>query len=92
MRFRLSHQFRTDLEDTVGYYARIDSNLARDILDELEEMEGNLADFPEASPMTSEPPVRKFLLKRFPYRVRYSIVEDQIIFLTLENMSKDKPL
>ncbi len=92
MRFRQSHQFRTDLEDTVAYYAEIDSNLAGGVLDELEAMEEHLADFPEASPMTSEPPVRKFLLKRFPYRVRYSIVEDQIIFLTLENMSKDKPL
>jgi|GEM_PF-4857038 hypothetical protein len=92
MHFRQSHQFRTDLEDAVAYYAGIDSNLAGDILDELEAMEKHLADFPEASPMTSEPPVRKFLLKRFPYRVRYSLAKDQIILLTLENMSKDKPL
>ncbi len=42
--------------------------------------------------LTSEPPVRKFLLKRFPYRVRYSLAENQIILLTLEDMSKDKPL
>lgn len=55
-------------------------------------METHLALFPKAAPLTQFPPIRKFILSRFPYRVRYSFENDEIILLTLENMSQDNPL
>ena len=92
MHFRQSHQFRADLEEALSYYLEIDRALASGILDELENMEVHLQDVPEASPLTSVPPIRKYLLKRFPYRVRYAHADNEIVLLTLENMSKNKPL
>ena len=92
MRCKQSHQFCLDLEDALRYYLTLDRDLASHFLDELEDMEAHLTDFPEASPFTSIPPIRKYILKTFPYRVRYSYKKNQVIFLTLENMSKNKPL
>lgn len=86
MRFRQSHQFRVDLEEALSYYLEIDRDLAAGILDELKTMETHLADFPEASPLISVPPIRKYLLKRFPYRVRYAYSDGEILLLTLEKI------
>ena len=92
MRFKQSHQFYLDLEDALTYYLTLDLDLVSRFLDELGDMEAHLTDFPGASPFTSIPPIRKYILKTFPYRVRYSYKKNQVIFLTLENMSKNKPL
>ena len=92
MLFRQSGQFRAELEEAVFYYANIDRDLARDLLMELKKMEMFLGDFPDASPMTSEPPIRKFLMNRFPYRIRYSRGKGVIVLLTLENMHRNRLL
>lgn len=53
-------------------------------------MMSHLETFPEACPLTSLPPVRKFLFKKFPYRVRY--IFDHVILLTLEHMHENNEL
>jgi len=92
MVFKQAQEFCYDLEETLEYYLAIDPDLASLFLDELENMQSHLATFPEGAPLTQFPPIRKFLLTRFPYRVRYSFEDNEIILLTLENMSKNSPI
>jgi len=92
MVFKQAQQFCSDLQNALEHYLEIDSDLASAVLDELENMETHLALFPEASPLTQFPPIRKYLMKRFPYRVRYSLKGNELILLTLESMSQNKPL
>lgn len=92
MDFRQSSQYTRELAVAIAYYAEIDLDLAKQLFQELEEMETHLAAFPEAAPLTSEPPIRKFILKRFPLRIRYAVEPNHLLLLTLEHMKQDKPL
>lgn len=92
MLFKQSQQYSFDLEEALQYYIQIDTDLALKLLAELAGMESHLSDFPEASPLTSEPPIRKFLLREFPYRIRYAVEGESIILLTMENMSMNHSL
>ncbi len=55
-------------------------------------MEAHLTTFPEAAPLTSEPPIRKFILHDFPLRIRYVHDQSEILLLTMQHMKQDKPL
>jgi hypothetical protein len=92
MEFREHEEFRKDLSAAIKYYSDVDQELVKGFIRELRRMKNHLTTFPEAAPLTSESPIRKFLLQRFPYRVRYVLHEDHILLLTLEHMSEDKPL
>jgi ParE toxin of type II toxin-antitoxin system, parDE len=92
MEFKEHDEFRRDLSSAIKYYSDADQELVKDFIRELRGMKIHLTTFPEAAPLTSEPPIRKFLLQRFPYRIRYVLHEDHILLLTLEHMSEDKPL
>jgi len=92
MEFNQTLLFKEDLEKALCYYLEIDRDLASGFLDEIERMEKHLSSFPLASPLTKTPPIRKFLLKRYPYRIRYSFEENEIILLSLENMKQNKSL
>ena len=92
MTFRQSAQFFHELESAVQYYVSIDPDLASNLLKEIEEMEHHLETFPEVSPLTTTPPIRKFLLPKFPYRVRYAYIDHEIVLLTMEHTSEDKTL
>jgi hypothetical protein len=92
MIFRQSSQYAQELASVIGYYAEIDLSLTKRLFNRLLEMEAHLTVFPEAAPMASAPPVRKFIIQDFPIRIRYTITPSEIILLTLEHMKQDKPL
>ena len=92
MEFKEHEEFRKDLSAAIQYYSDVDLELVKDFIRELRRMKIHLTTFPEAAPLTSEPPIRKFILHRFPYRVRYVLHGESILLLTLEHMSEDKPL
>lgn len=73
MDFRQSSQYARELTHIIGYYAEVDFQSAKRFFQALERMEFHLKIFPEAAPLTLEPPIRKFILKNFPIRIRYSI-------------------
>jgi hypothetical protein len=92
MVFKEHYEFQKDLSSAIKYYSDVDQELVKGFIRELRRMKIHLTAFPEAALLTSESPIRKFLLQRFPYRVRYVLHEDHILLLTLEHMSEDKPL
>jgi len=92
MDFRQSTQYSRELAQIIASYADTDLQLAKQLFQELEQMESHLATFPEAAPLTSEPPIRKFILKRFPLRIRYAVKQNEILLLTMEHMKQDRPL
>lgn len=92
MEFRQSSQYSRELADIIAYYAGSDLRLTQQLFQELTRRESHLATFPDAAPLTSAPPVRKFILKRFPLRIRYAVLQNEILLLTLEHMNQDKPL
>jgi hypothetical protein len=90
MEFRQSSQYSRELADILSSYAAIEFQLAQQILSELDQMESHLSSFPEASPLTSEPPIRKYILRRFPLRIRYAVWKSSILLLTIEHMKQDR--
>lgn len=92
MVFKAEKKFISARDSAVEHYLAIDASLARDFLNELDRMVSHLEIFPEACPLTYISPVRKYLLKKFPYRVRYLFKGDRIILLTMEHMHDDHEL
>ena len=92
MEFKEHDEFRKDLSAAIKYFSDVDQELVKDFIRELRRMKNNLSTFPEAAPLTSEPPIRKLILNRFSYSARYVIHQDFILLLTLGHMSEDKPL
>jgi|AntRauTorckE6833_2_1112554.scaffolds.fasta_scaffold69698_2 hypothetical protein len=92
MDFRQSARYAEELAEIIAYYTGIDSDLGIRVFQEPLKMESYLASFPEAAPLTSAPPIRKFILPDFPLRIRYIHQPSEILLLTLDYMKQDKPL
>lgn len=92
MTFKPSATYQRNLRNILDYYTFVDPKLGKRILDHLDRMKTHLTGFPEACPLTSAPPVRKFLLPKFPIRIRYVYENDTIFLISAEHTKQDKPL
>lgn len=92
MTFKPSATFQRNLRNILDYYTSVDPKLGKRILDLLDQMKTHLTSFPDACPLTSTPPVRKFLLPKFPIRIRYLHEENTIFLISAEHTRQDKPL
>ena len=92
MTFKPSATYQRNLRNILDYYTSVDPKLGERILDPLDRMKTHLTGFPEACPLTSAPPVRKFLLPKFPIRIRYVYEKDTIFLISAEHTKQDKPL
>lgn len=94
MVFNDTPHFAKALELTVEHYYTIDSEYGINFVREYDRMRSHLQTFPEACPLSSTPPIRKFIFKQFPYRVRYIYDHElnMITLLSLQHMSTDNVL
>jgi len=92
MTFKPSASYQSNLQNILDYYTSVDPHLGKRILDHLDRMKTHLSGFPDACTLTSTPPVRKFLIPKFPIRIRYVHEKDTIYLISAEHTKQDKPL
>jgi plasmid stabilization system protein ParE len=81
-KYRLIESAAIELADAVAFYEDYTSRLGTTFLDEFERAVTLILEMPLAwSPVDTE--IRRFLLRRFPYSIFYSIEADEIVILSV---------
>ncbi|MFT5466300.1 MAG: plasmid stabilization system protein ParE [Verrucomicrobiales bacterium] len=88
MQVKTTSKFEQQLVEILNYYTEIDPKLAADLLDRIDYAARHLLQFPSVYARTTEPGIRKIALRRFPYRIRYRVMEEDIHFLTIRHMAR----
>jgi len=78
MRIRYSTRALADLEDILAFLHSRHSQAAAAIMAAIEDRIALLAAFPLLAPEADEPGVRELSLVRYPYKIYYEILEDEI--------------
>lgn len=88
----MNHSFHPDaLEEYLGavsYYADSSSTLAESFIKSFEAGVEEIGIYPEAW-QTIEGDVRRYLMRRFPFGIYYSIEDDRIMIYAVMHMSRD---
>jgi addiction module RelE/StbE family toxin len=72
---------RRALSDLVSIYTYLDQRApaaARAVKELIERRTASLADFPLMAPETDEPGIRELTIVRYPYKVYYEVVDDEV--------------
>jgi len=80
-------QAEMELKEAAQYYELEGEGLGRAFIDELEHALRQIMEHPEAAPQINNV-VRRKLIRRFPYSVMYSIVNDTIRILAVANQKR----
>jgi len=78
---------RRELNEAAGYYEQECAGLGDAFLDEVEEAIAYVMDHPEGAPCV-DGPVRRKLVRRFPYGILYSLRPDSIRILAIMNQRR----
>lgn len=91
MKLRLVEDAHEEVIGTAAYYEAQRPGLGRDFLDEVRRALLAIEEHPEryAQLETTELPIRRFLLRRFPHYVAYEIVEAEVIVWALAHGSRE---
>jgi toxin ParE1/3/4 len=81
MRIRYTVRARADLEEIRSYLLRRNPRAAVAVVTAIRHRISWLADFPLMAPETDERGVRELPLVRYPYRVYYEVVGDEVRIL-----------
>ena len=88
--YRLIESAAIELAEAVAFYEDYTSRLGTTFLDEFERALALILEMPQAwSPVDKE--IRRFLLRRFPYSIFYSIEPDEIVVLSVFHQHR-KPI
>ena len=90
IRLRFHPAAEGELDETAQYYGRIDPNLARAFLHEMERCVQAICDHPKSCPVIGGTLTRQ-LARRFPYGVIYCEESDEIRTLAIAHL-KRRPL
>jgi toxin ParE1/3/4 len=88
MKVRYTLRARRDLDAIFDYIEARAPKVAYEVIDLLERRIAGLAEFPRMAPMTDEPDVRQLPIVRYPYRVYYEIVEDEVWILHIRHVRR----
>jgi addiction module RelE/StbE family toxin len=81
MRIRFTTRARADLEEIRAYLTNRNPAADAAVLSTIQRRIAWLADFPLMAPETDEPGVRALPIVRYPYRVYYEVVGDEVRIL-----------
>ena len=76
-----------ELNDAAHYYDRQNPGLGAAFLDEVERSCADIASFPQAGAIV-EGPIRRRLVRRFPYALLYTVQADIIRILAVMNVRR----
>ena len=77
-----------ELADAIGHYLERSAGLANEFLDEVDRAVATLLVFPESSAVL-EAPVRRKVLRKFPYSLLYMVEEDEIVIVAVASESRE---
>ncbi|MFC5049042.1 type II toxin-antitoxin system RelE/ParE family toxin [Rubritalea spongiae] len=81
-KYRLIESAAVELAEAVAFYEDYTSRLGTTFLDEFDRAIDLILEMPQAwSPVDLE--IRRFLLRRFPYSIFYSVEDDEIVILSV---------
>jgi toxin ParE1/3/4 len=78
MRVRYTRQAQSDLESIYTYLDQRAPAAARTVKGLIERRIVSLADFPFMAPETDEPGIRELTIVRYPYKVYYEVVDEEV--------------
>ncbi len=78
MRVRYTRRAQSDLESIYTYLDQRAPAAARTVKESIERRIVSLADFPLMAPETDEPGIRELTIVRYPYKVYYEVVNEEV--------------
>lgn len=82
MRVLFHRHARVELDEAIDFYKEISPSLARGLRDELAAALDRILEHPSIGvPVRSQ--LRRFLLRRYPYSLIYTVGDDHILILAL---------
>ena len=81
MKIRYTLRARADLSEIRAYLLERNPHAAAAVLRTISRRIAWLADFPQMAPETEEPGVRALPIVRYPYRVYYEVVGEEVRIL-----------
>jgi toxin ParE1/3/4 len=91
MRVRYTPRAFSDLEDIRIYIDQHNPVAARRVVTVIEKIVSRLGDFPESGQRSDELDVRVIFTTRYPYRIYYRVVSDEIFVLHIRHAAR-RPL
>jgi plasmid stabilization system protein ParE len=91
MRIRYTLRARGDLEAIFSYLDRRAPSGAMSVKQTIERRIRRLADIPLIAPATTEPGVHELTVLRYPYKVYYSVENDEVTILHVRHSSRKPP-
>jgi plasmid stabilization system protein ParE len=88
MKVRFSPRARADIDDILRYIEARSPSGARNVASGLYAAIGFIAERPEAAQRTDNPRVRVRLVRRYPYRIFYSIETDAVVLLHIRHTAR----
>ncbi len=78
MRVRYTLRAQSDLDAIYAYIDQRAPAAARSVKELIERRIARLADFPFMAPETDEPGIRELTILRFPYKVYYEVIGEEV--------------
>jgi len=88
MRVRYTLWGPADLAEIYEFLERRHPAAAQRVIATIERQVGWLADFPYMAPATDEAEVRELTLARYPYKIYYEVVDDEVRVLHIRHARK----
>ena len=88
MKLRILSAAAQDLTKSIDYYESQSDGLGYDFLDEYEKTISRICRFPEAWLLVTSH-LRRCLMRRFPYAIFYTVMEDEIVITAVADLRMD---
>jgi toxin ParE1/3/4 len=91
MRVRYTETALHELDSIFAYIAKNSITRASSVVGRIEQLIGQLKEFPQMAQETDFPSVRKFPLGRFPYFIYYVVERDEVVIIHIRHQAR-RPL
>lgn len=93
MKARYTPRALADLLEIADYIRQFNPAAALKVRDDIRRAIAMLERFPHSGPRTNVPPVRKAVVRRYPYIIYYEVEVDrrEIVILTIQHGAKVQP-
>ena len=88
MDYRFHPHALSELDDALSYYLKVNPELARDFLSEVESAIARILQFPEAWTKLS-PTIRRCRTRRFPYGIVYKLSKKRVLIVAVMHLHRE---
>jgi toxin ParE1/3/4 len=91
MKVRYTETALSEVDEIFAYIANYSVVAAAAVVERVDELIGQLSEFPYMAQETDNARVRKFPLGRFPYVIYYTVEQDEVVILHIRHGAR-RPL